>query len=243
MAAEEVSSFDSWAARIAALPADLPEAAWPPPGWTLYRDGDLEIVYAPCDWTNTAARVALVGITPGRYQAWKASMEARSALLEGVGHEEARRRANRVASFSGPMRRNLVEMLDRIGLAEKLGIASSGDLFAEAHDLAALVSALAFPVFIAGRNYTGARITTTPVLVHVIRDVLAHQLHDASKALVIPLGNAASAAVELLVREDLLDSQRCVLGFPHPSGANGHRIKQFEARLDSLTETLQSWRG
>ena len=233
--------FDAWADRVAGFPPDFPESAWPPPNWTLYRDGGLEVVYAPFDWTNEAARVALVGITPGRHQGWVASVEAGAALRDGASREEALRRADRVASFSGPMRRNLVGMFDMIGLADQLGIASCDALFGESHDLATHLSALAFPVFVNGRNYTGANITRNPALVSIIRQVLAGQLVQATDALVVPLGNAAAEAVGLLVSEGVLDAERCLLGFPHPSGANGHRKAQFEARRAALSESVVRW--
>jgi hypothetical protein len=73
-------------------------------------------------------------------------MEAAAALRSGAGSDEALRRAKSAASFSGPMRRNLVTMLDQIGLAETLGIATTDDLFGSAHSLASHMSALAFPV-------------------------------------------------------------------------------------------------
>jgi hypothetical protein len=230
--------IDAWADRLRALAPDLPESCWPPPGWTLYRDGTREIVYAPFDWTNKAARVALVGITPGRHQAWAASIEAATALRDGSSTDEALRRANSVASFSGPMRRNLVTMLDQIGLAEPLGIATTDDLFGSAHSLATHMSALAFPVFVHGRNYTGSQITRDPVFLALIRQVLAAQLLQAAQALVVPLGNAAADAVGLLVAEGVVDPGRCLLGCPHPSGANGHRLAQFQARRLGLATTV-----
>ncbi len=233
--------FDAWTDRLRALEPDLSESCWPPPGWTLYREGTREIVYAPFDWTNEAARVALVGITPGRHQAWAASIEAATLLRDGSSADEALRRANSVASFSGPMRRNLVTMLDQIGLAETLGIATTDDLFGSAQGLASHMSALAFPVFVNGRNYTGSRITRDPVFLALIRQVLAAQLLQAAQALVVPLGNAAAAAVGLLIAEGVVDPGRCLLGFPHPSGANGHRLTQFRSRQSGLATTVSRW--
>lgn len=233
--------FDAWTGRLRSLPADLPQSRWPPPGWALYQDAAREIVYAPFDWTNEAARVALVGITPGRHQGWVASMEAAAALRRGGSADEALRRAKSVASFSGSMRRNLVTMLDGIGLAETLGIASCDDLFGSAHVLATHLSALAFPVFQNGRNYAGSKITSDPVFVALIRQVLAAQLLQAAHALIVPLGNAAAEAVGLLIAEGVIDPARCMLGFPHPSGANGHRHAQFEARRVELVTTVSRW--
>ncbi len=238
---DETWCFDAWMGRVRSLQVDLPESQWPPSGWTLYQDASREIVYAPFDWTNVAARVALVGITPGRHQGWVASMEAAAALRNGVGADEALRQAKNVASFSGPMRRNLVGMLDEIGLAQALGVTSCETLFGSAHQLATHLSALAFPVFVNGRNYAGSRITHDPVFVALIRQVLAAQLLQAAHALIIPLGNAAAEAVGLLIAEGLIEPARCVMGFPHPSGANGHRLAQFESRRVELAATVSRW--
>jgi hypothetical protein len=233
--------FDAWTDRLRSLDADLPESCWPPSGWTLYQDATREIVYAPFDWTNESARVVLVGITPGRHQGWVASMEAAAALRRGASADEALRRAKSVGSFSGPMRRNLVTMLDQIGLAETLGIASCDELFGSAHHLASHMSALAFPVFINGRNYTGSNITRDPVFLTLIRQVLLAQLLQAAQALIVPLGNAAADAVGLLIEDGVIDPARCLLGFPHPSGANGHRLAQFESRRAELATEVSRW--
>ena len=127
------------------------------------------------------------------------------------------------------MRRNLVTMLDEIRLAEALGIASCDELFGSAHHLASHMSALAFPVFVNGRNYTGSNITRDPVFLALIRQVLVAQLIQAAQALIVPLGNAAADAIGLLIDEGVIDPARCLLGIPHPSGANGHRLAQFQS--------------
>jgi hypothetical protein len=185
--------------------------------------------------------VALIGITPGRHQGWAASIEAAAALRDGASADEALRRAKSVGSFSGPMRRNLVTMLDGIGLAGALRIASCDDLFGSAHHLALHTSALAFPVFLNGRNYTGAEITRDPVFLALIRQILAAQLLQAREALIVPLGNAAADAVGVLIGDGVVDPDRCLLGFPHPSGANGHRLNQFDARRWELATAVAQW--
>ena len=238
---DETWCFDHWAARLRSLPLDMAERDWPPPGWTLYKDETWEIVYAPFDWTNETAQVALVGITPGRHQGWVATMQAADALRHGASPSDALQRAKSVASFSGPMRRNLVTMLDAIGLDDILGLGSCAELFGSAHELATHLSALAFPVFIDRRNYTGAKITREPVFVALIQQVLAAQLLQAPRALIVPLGQAAADAVGLLVADGVIDAERCLWGFPHPSGANGHRHAQFERRRRQLQSAVTSW--
>jgi hypothetical protein len=63
----------------------------------------------------------------------------------------------------------------------------------------------------------------------------------AAGALVIPLGKAAQNAVTLLTTDGLLEPGRCLPGFPHPSGANGWRVRQYTARRQMLSEAVVHW--
>jgi hypothetical protein len=74
---------------------------------------------------------------------------------------------------------------------------------------------------------------------------LEQELGILSQALIIPLGKTVEEMLQLLVSEDKLDDHRCLWGFPHPSGANGHRFKQFASQRDNMTKTLQDhlWNG
>lgn len=235
--------FDAWADRAAALPDSFPERLWPPPEWVLWSRGRLRIAYAPMDWVNTEAEVALIGITPGRHQAWEAALEAGRALREGADRHEALRRADQAGSFSGPMRRNLVAMLDDIGIADAMGIETSAEFFGIAHGRCGLLSATGFPVFIDGRNYTGfgPSLSTSSVLVALARQMLGGDLTLTPNALLVPLGEAARTAVELLIRDGVVDGRRCLMGVPHPSGANGHRSRQYGERADRLRSEVAEW--
>ena len=125
------------------------------PGLLLWQGGSLSVYYAPFDWVNTAAKVMLVGITPERHQATEAQREARRCLVAGLPSEEVLRRADAVGAFSGPMRANLVSMLDGIRVAQALGIETAAQLFGTHHHLAAHVSAVDYPVFVNGKNDGG----------------------------------------------------------------------------------------
>jgi hypothetical protein len=206
----------------------------------LWQKDRISIYYAPRDWVNTAAKVMLVGITPGAYQAIEALREARRCLQAGLSNEEALRFANAVGSFSGPMRTNLVKMLDGIGVAKVLRIGTSARLFDTHHHLAAHVSAIDYPVFVDGKNYTGHTppLVRHPVLRSLVVACLGARVAMVPHALVVPLGEAAQSATELLIERDLLDRRRCLLGFPHPSGANGWRVRQYKERQQRLTEDV-----
>ncbi|OPY30612.1 MAG: hypothetical protein A4E28_00193 [Methanocella sp. PtaU1.Bin125] len=60
-------------------------------------------------------------------------------------------------------------------------------------------------------------------------------------ALVIPLGKAVSSAVRLLVEEGSLDRERCLQNFPHPSGANASRVREYQRRKDDYAATVRGW--
>ena len=241
----------SWCLRdfasvLLQLPADLTEDAVVRPELRLYGDGNgLEVYYTPFELVNTDARVVLVGITPGRHQMFLAVREVAAALRAGASAVEALQRANGVASFAGGMRSNLVRMLDGIGLADALGIASAASLFDEHQHLAATTSAITHAVFVNGENYTGHRppIDEPAILRAFITQVLAGQLAAAPDALVIPLGKAASTAVQMCVDAGALDASRCLLDFPNPSGSNGHRVRHYEQRRDAMTATVADWFG
>ncbi len=57
----------------------------------------------------------------------------------------------------------------------------------------------------------------------------------------IPLGRAVDTTLGLLIDAGALDSRRCCLGFPHPSGANGHRMSQFAKIQETLSDKLSDW--
>jgi hypothetical protein len=141
------------------------------------------------------------------------------------------------------MRANLVSMLDGIGLDGALGIDSTARLFDTRHHLAAKASAISYPVFVNGQNYGGGNppLIGHPVLRSFVRASLGPRVAMAGSALVVPLGKAAQDAVTLLTSDGLLNRERCLLGFPHPSGANGWRVRHYAARRETLREEVAHW--
>lgn len=97
--------------------------------------GEQRIYYAPFDYVNPEARLFIVGITPGEVQMNNMLAEAKRLTSLGISDEEVVKRCKTVGSFSGPMRKNLVEMMDHIGLAEYLGIKTTDMLFNSRSDL------------------------------------------------------------------------------------------------------------
>ncbi len=118
------------------------------------RVKDYTVVYAPFGVKpRPRARVIFVGLTPGRQQLAIAMEVARQkrTLDPEILAVELRRRV----AFAGQMRTNLVRMLDDLGLPKRLQIRSTSDLFDSAQDRLFATSALLYPVFRRGKNYSG----------------------------------------------------------------------------------------
>jgi hypothetical protein len=197
----------------------------------LHAEGDLLVAWSPFDHVPAAARLVVVGITPGAVQAENALAAFCTALKSGSPPAEASRRAKLTGSFSGPMRDNLVAMLDHVGAHRALGVASCSEVFDPARELAHFTSALRHPVFVAGANYNGTPdMLRTPVLRRMVETLLAAEARALPGAVWLPLGPKALAAVRHLVRRGDLDGARVLEGLPHPSGANGERIAYFLGR-------------
>jgi hypothetical protein len=77
----------------------------------------------------------------------------------------------------------------------------------------------------------------------MLEDILAPELNQLSKALVIPLGKAVCQCIEYLEGKAMIDSTQWLRGFPHPSGANGHRKGQLANARASLEKQIQDWKS
>ena len=237
--------FEDYAAAIAAIPNRTPlqKADLLTDTFLLQQQGDLALYWAPFEYVNPAAQVALVGIAPGWHQTELAFRTARDALCAGKAPNEASAQARRAASFSGPIRRNLVEMLDGIGINTALGLESCWALWAERHDLLHTTALVRYPLFIGGQNWTGYKpdALKTPLLRSYIADVLAAELAEAANAPVIPLGRAAAQGLQFLTETGRLEAARLLTKLPHPSGANVHRRTQYAAVQAEAAAAVQAW--
>jgi hypothetical protein len=237
--------FEAFAPRIAALPARTPlaRADLLDDAFLLARDAALELFYAPFDYVNPSARAVLVGIAPGWYQVERAFRAARDALVAGEPLHEASRLARTTASFSGPIRRNLVAMLDGIGLPEALGVISGWELWGARQDLLHTTAVVRYPVFVRGGNWTGYSPDPLrhPLLRRFATEALAAELAAVPRALVVPFGKSVAETLAHLVDAGALDASRCLPGLPHPSGANAHRPAQFAAVRERAAERVEAF--
>lgn len=195
----------------------------------LGKSGALEVYYAPFNYVNKEARVVICGITPGMSQAKIAIQELQRQLNLGVPLNEACKLAKETASFAGVMRTNMVKMLDSVGVNGYLGIESTAELFGESRGMVHYTSALKYPVFKSGKNYSG-----TPSMVNnqflrgYLDKFLASEIEQLSdNALYIPLGPKVNEALIYLSNNGVLKDEQILSGLPHPSGANAERIAYF----------------
>jgi hypothetical protein len=239
--------FHAFAPRIAALPDRAPLAREDllVQDFLLWQEGALALYYAPFDYINERARVALVGIAPGWFQMELAHRTARDALRSGLPPERASELARVTASFSGAIRKNLVAMLDGMGLHTALGLPSSWDLFGERLGLLHTTAVVRYPLFVRGANWTGYTPDPLrhPLLRRFVLEGLAEELRRVPAALVVPLGKSVAESLSYLASIGATDAARCLPGLPHPSGANAHRHAQFAAARPALADRVRAWFG
>lgn len=211
----------------------------------MIKDGTTEIYYAPHnEYINSNAKVIIVGITPGWNQMKAAYEQFIQSIAEGEDIESCLIQTKKAARFFGSMRRNLTSMLDQCGVPEVLGTPTSSDLFGKSSDLLHTTSIIKNPVFTHGKNYNGHQpaINSSPLLQHYAYEVFPEELaHITSPALFIPLGKTVEQMMYKLIEEKKVSGHTYLNGFPHPSGANGHRMKQFQQNEKQLCQHVRKW--
>src|SRR5690606_30860214 len=137
------------------------------------------------------------GITPGFQQAILALAEANKQLRQGASPEAAKLAAKKTASFGGPMRSNLVRMLDYVGISQKLNVVTCSELFDKRADLVHYTSALRYPVFKSLNNYSGtpSMISNKFLCKQLEKNLLPELAELNSSALIVPLGPKVEEAL------------------------------------------------
>jgi len=205
-----------------------------PEQFLLARDGRYSSHYIPFESVNRAARVMVVGISPGFVQ-WKIAMaEAQRQLPAGGTTPEILRAARLAGAFSGAIRPNFVALLDAIGVQRWLGIDTCATLFERDAHLVHIGAILRHPVFVDGKNYSG-----TPAMPRhaFLRDEVmryfAHEAGQLPEALIIPMGASVGEGLDWLANQGVLRRDRILHGLPHPSGANAERVAYFLGRKEA----------
>ena len=210
----------------------------------LYNKDNMKIYYAPHnEIINDKAKIFIVGITPGWTQTSIAYKTAQKELLNNSKTEQIKKECKRNSRFAGSMRKNLIEMLDELGLNKKLNIESCNELFEDKDYLLHTTSIIPYPVFINNKNYTGSnpKIMDNEVLYNYAKKYFYKEVEYLSNALIIPLGKAVEEILLQMIKENIIQEKQCLLGFPHPSGANGHRKCQFNENKNKLLYIIEEY--
>lgn len=210
----------------------------------LFNRDNMKIYYAPHnEIINEKAKVFIVGITPGWTQTSIAYKTAHDGLIKQLDYEKIKKNCKINSRFAGSMRKNLIEMLDNLGLNNKLHIVSCLELFENQEEILHTTSLIPYPVFINNKNYTGSspKILDSEILQTYLRKYFYKEVEQLPNVLIIPLGKAVEEVLELMISENLIKREQCLLGFPHPSGANGHRKKQFEENRQNLLKIIDEY--
>lgn len=231
--------FKEW---INALPADVPEELLLAAPFLLEEDGarGLQVYYTPLEYVNPDAKLIIVGITPGLHQ----MKRAYSTVIEASGtDEDILRRVKREASFHGSMRKNLVAMLDELKLAALFEIETCGRLFNTHSHLLHSTSILPRAVFHKGRNYNGStpKILANSMLQKYTEQYFPGNIEGIEETLMVPLGVNVQKVLESLMARGLIKRHRLLRGFPHPSGGNGHRSRQFAENKDRMMQEVKEF--
>lgn len=208
------------------------------------EQGNLTLYYCTHNqYINEHAKVFIVGITPGFQQMNKSIATARLCIEEGVPIEAMPYLCKREARFEGTLRKNIISMLDELGLPKKLGIKDAKALFEECDDLLHTTSMIPFAAFVKGKNYTGHQppLLKCEFFMKYIKNFFYPQVALMKDALIIPLGKSVEEILLLLIKEGLINEAQCLLGFPHPSGANAHRHEQFATNKEQMMAKLEAF--
>lgn len=227
---------------IKALPASLPDNMLLADPFLLEEDKErgLQVYYTPFEYVNPKAKLIIAGITPGLHQMKQAYFTA----IETSGtDEEILKTVKREASFHGTMRKNLVAMLDELKLNDHLGLETCGQLFDTHNYLLHSTSILPHAVFYKGRNYNGSipKILKTPLLKKYAEEYFPGNIEGIKETLIVPLGVNVQAVIEELAAKELIPRHRLLGGFPHPSGGNGHRFRQFAEHKDRMSRDIEEF--
>jgi hypothetical protein len=211
------TEFAKFRGKIAALPAEpsYDKQSLLVDDFLLGTDDKTKVYYAPFDHVNTSALLA---------------------------NAEMLKRVKRVAAFSGVMRTNLLSMFDSLGLPRALGVGGTAELFEPGGEgLLHSTSALRYPVFIDGKNYSGYPAAASMPLLHGYFDLLASELASLDGALIVPLGKAVKRILDHLIAANHLNPSRTLMGFPHPCGANAGRPRLFAENREQMTDVVERW--
>lgn len=189
-----------------------------------------ELFYMPFEHVNTAARLVIVGITPGPNQITESYELASRYLRRGWPEEQIIREVKKTATFGGPqMRPNLLKMLQHFRFRDLLGIAHEEDLWDRNADLLHATSVIPHAAFRSGKMFAGS-----------FEDVLSSEFYrecferdflpsvaGLDDAYFLALGPTPLAALRWCAESGIVTAERILGALPHPSSNSGSQVSIF----------------
>ena len=208
------------------------------------NEGNIELYYAAHnECINKEAKIFMIGITPGFAQMERSIHMCRQAIEEGLDLAQIPYMCKKEGRFSGVLRKNIAQMLDELGLNQYLNLFSTKALFEEADNLLHTTSLIPFPTFVKGKNYTGhsPELIKNKFLMSYMETNMEWQIEILKDALYIPMGKCVEEILKMYIEEGKLKESQCLLGFPHPSGANVNRMKQLEEEKEQMMIKIRAF--
>jgi len=205
-------------------------AAVESPRMVIGTEGRYSLRYVPFEHVSRAARLAIVGISPGPNQMAIAYDAFREAAAAGLDDRESLRRAKRAAGFGGPLRDNLARMIEHFGLHRHLGLASALDLWGDASDLLHATSVIPHAAFDGGKPFAGPfeAMMASPLLRGCFeRDFVPSLALLPADALFVALGPMPQAALLRCAAEGHIRRDMVLGSFAHPSGNGGTQVRYY----------------
>lgn len=196
------------------------------------------------EYMNPNAKIFIIGITPGFNQMNRSIVAARQGLEENIPLKDLPYLCKKEARFEGSLRKNLIAMLNELKVHEKFRLEDAAQLFSTRDDLLHTTSLIPYATFVKGKNYTGHQppLMKNEYLMKWVEEHFYPQVEQLREALFIPLGKSVEEVLVKCIEEGKLTPEQCLLGFPHPSGANAHRYEQFAQNKDQLLNKLFNYK-
>lgn len=177
------------------------------------------------DYVNPKAEVVIVGITPGNSQ--------QKGSREGMSPREIKRKY----AFAGTLRKNIVKMLDYIGLNSLLRIDTCASLWEQDFDRVEMTSLLKDATYVVGKSgktmfKDTEKIAKSKELSEKYKNGFVRDCEQYKQAkLFVACGQG--------VYDELMKlKERCIITAPviaiaHPSSNNAMRVLYYMGQLDS----------
>ena len=213
------------------LKRDLKEISelqlYPPAGKT--DASGIRIIWAPFDFINRDARLAIIGVTPGPTQAFLSYRAGRQSVVDGSDIQESLEKAKTASSFRGDvMEPNLKSLLEHSGVAERAGIVDIDLLWTKEAKKVHFTSTIRYPTFINNQLFNNQIDSLAHAeLRRYVDTYLVEELRSLpTDSQIVVLGKKGPRIVRHAAKTGGIDEKR-IISLPHPSGSATGAVRDF----------------